>query len=192
MSIKSVQSPAFKAYVPVTYYIKDNETGEYDRVTRPEIMKKCQSFVIRNLNGTAKNMACDRFVNGYSKYDSDYRNDKRATSYYDNENARVLMVTGKDVDAVKQMAKPIGIAKGEAIDRTGKSKSFESRMATRDYFKQLKSFLRTSCRQVHNQNGENLALRVYFIPKYKRDGSISKLNYDCALFTKNADSSQRV
>lgn len=192
MSIKSVQSPAFKAYVPVTYYIKDKETGEYDRVTSPEMMKKCQSFVIRNLNGTAKNMACERFVNGYSKQDSDYRNDKRASSYYDYDRARVLMVTGKDVDAVKQMAKPIGIAKGEAVDKTGKAKSFESRLASRDYFKQLKSFLRTSCKQVHNKNGENLALRVYFDPKLKRDGTIAKLNYDCALFVKNDESSQPV
>lgn len=185
MSIKSVQSPAFKAYVPVSYYIKDNETGEYDRVTSPKIMKKCQSFVVRNLNGTAQSMACDRFVNGYSKYDADYRKDRRVTTHYDEKNARVLMVTGSDVDAVKNMAKPIGIAKGEALERTGVAKSYESKAASRDYFKQLKSFLRNSCRQVHNSKGENLALRVYFTPKFKRDGSISKLNYDCALFTKN-------
>ena len=138
MSIKSVQALAFKAYVPISYYIKDNETGEYDRVTSPKTMKKCQSFVVRNLNGTAKNMACDRFVNGYSKYDADYRNDRRVTTYYDEKNARVLMITGKDVDSVKQMAKPIGIAKGDAIEKTGYSKSYEARVAGRDYFKQLK------------------------------------------------------
>ena len=86
---------------------------------------------------------------------------------------------------MRKMREFIGIAKGEALDRTGVAKSYEARAASRDYFKQLKSFLRNSCRQVHNQKGENLALRVYFTPKHKRDGSISKLNYDCALFTKN-------
>lgn len=184
MSIKSVQSPAFKAYVPVVYYAKAQGSDTYERVTSPESMRRCQSFVVRNLNGTAKNMANDSFVKGYSKYDSDYRAVPHVTSYYDYDNARVLMITGKDTDAVTQMAKPIGVAKGDAKDRTGVARSFESQLATRDYFHQLKAFLRSSCRQVHTPDGENLALKVFFDPKYKKDGTVAKFNYAKACFTK--------
>ncbi len=184
MSVKSVQSPSFKAYVPVFFYVKDKDTDTYDRVTSPQAMRKCQSFVVRNLNGTAKNMANDSFVKGYSKYDSDYKKNSQVASYYDYDNAMVLMITGKDADSVKQMAKPIGIAKGDAKDKTGVARSFESKMATKDYFRQLKSFLRTSCKQVHTEDGENLALKVFFNPKYKKDGSVAKFNYEKACFTK--------
>ena len=184
MNVKSVQSPSFKAYIPVVYYAKVQDSEEYERITNPEYMKKCQSFVVRNLNGTAKNMANDSFVKGYSKYDSDYRAVPHVSTYYDNDNARVLMVTGRDTDAVTQMAKPIGLAKGEAKDKTGVARSFESQIATRDYFHQLKAFLSSSCKQVQTPDGDKLALKVYFDPKYKKDGTIAKFNYVKAAFAK--------
>ena len=129
-------------------------------------------------------MANDSFVKGYSKYDSDYRAVPHVATYYDNDNARVLMVTGKDTDTVTQMAKPIGVAKGEAKDKTGRARSFESQLATRDYFYQLKRFLSSSCKQVQTPEGEKLALKVYFDPKYKKDGTVAKFNYAKAAFAK--------
>lgn len=177
MKIKSVQNPSFKAYIPVTYYAKNPANDKYVRVMKPQNIKKCQSFVVRNLNGTAKNMKNDDFVDFYSSYDRDYKNQKTVRSVYDYDNSTVIMISGKDTDAVSNMAKPIGIAKGESIDRTGRSNSFETQLATRDYFNQIKSFLKYSCKQVKNDKGEKLSLRVYFDPKYKKDGTLKDFKF---------------
>lgn len=177
MNIKSVQSPSFKAYIPVTYYAKDPKSGDFLRVMKPENMRKCQSFVVRNLNGTAKKMENKKFIEFYSSFDKDYRNRSEVRSFYDSDNARVFMITGKDIDAVQQMAKPIGIAKGESMDRTGQSKSFESKYASHDYAKKVKSFLRMNCKQVQTEDGDKLSLRVYFDPKYKKDGTLKGFEF---------------
>lgn len=177
MTINCIQNPSFKAYIPVTYYAKNPVNDKYVRVIKPENVKKCQSFVVRNLNGTAKSMKNDEFVNFYSKYDRDYRNQKEVRSIYNYDSSTVIMVTGKDTEAVTNMAKPIGIAKGEAMDRTGHSGSFEAQLATRDYFSKIKSFLKYSCKQVKNDKGERLALRVYFDPKYKKDGTLKEFKF---------------
>lgn len=177
MTINSVQNPSFKAYMPITYYAKNPVNDKYVRVVKPENIKKCQSFVVRNLNGTAKNMKNDKFVDFYSHYDKDYRNQKTVRSVYDYDNATVFIITGKDTEAVSKMAKPIGIAKGESIDKTGRSSSFETHLAAKDYFKQIKSFLKYSCKQVKNDKGEKLSLRVYFDPKYKKDGTLKKFEF---------------
>ena len=177
MAINSVHNLSFKAYVPVVFYAKNPENGKYSRVMKPENVKKCQSFVVRNLNGTAKNIKNDEFVTMYSSFDKDYKSVREVRSVYDYDNARVLMVTGRDVDAVTQMAKPIGKAKSESIDRTGRSSSFETRLATNDYYRQIKSFLRKSCRAVKSESGSKLALQVYFDPKYKKDGQLKAFDY---------------
>ena len=177
MSIKSVHSPSFKAYIPVFFYAKNPENDKYSRVMKPENIKKCQSFVVRNLNSTAKNIKNDEFVKMYSQFDNDYRQVPAVRSVYDFDSARVLMVTGRDVDSVTKMAKPIGKAKSESIDRTGRSSSFETRLATSDYFRQIKSFLRNSCSPVKSQDGRNIALKVYFDPQYKKDGQLKGFKY---------------
>lgn len=177
MNVKGVQNPSFKAYVPVTYYAKNPADGKYCRVMKPENVKKCQSFVVRNLNGTAKNMKNQQFVDFYSQFDSDYRNRPEVRSVYDNDSARVFVITGNDVDAVTQFAKPIGKAKGESIDRTGHSSSFETKLATNDYFRQIKYFLRNSCRQIKDSDGNKLTLRVFFDPKYKKDGTLKGFEF---------------
>lgn len=177
MRINSVQNPSFKAYIPVTYYAKNPANDKYVRVFKPQNIKKCQSFVVRNLNGTAKNMRNDDFVDFYSQFDKDYREQKTVRSVYDNENAAVIMITGRDVNAVTNMAKPIGIAKSEAIERTGSPDSAETEFATKDYFEQIKSFLKYSCKQVKNNYGEKLSLRVYFDPKYKKDGTLKGFDF---------------
>lgn len=177
MSVMSVQSPSFKAYIPVTYYAKNPVNNKYVRVKKPENIKKCHSFVVRNLNGSAKSNKNKEFVDLYSLYDSDYREQKSVRSVYEFDNAGVLMITGSDVNAVEQMAKPIGVAKSDAIERTGKPHSFEIRLAGQDYFSNLKSFLKHSCSQVKNKDGKNLSMRVYFNPKYKKDGTIKGFDF---------------
>ena len=177
MKINSVQSPSFKAFVPITYYAKNPVDDKYVRVMKPENIKKCQSFVVRNLNGTAKSNKNDAFVDNYAYYDSDYRRLRAVRSVYDYDSAKSYIITGKDVDTVTNLAKPIGMAKSESIERTGRANSFEAKLATNDYFKKIRDFLRYTCRQVRNQEGEKLSMNVYFDPKYKRDGSLKGFDY---------------
>ena len=65
MNINSISSISFKGYVPVRYMAKNPKNDKYVPVIKNENIRKCQSFVVRNLNGTAKNMRNDDFVNFY-------------------------------------------------------------------------------------------------------------------------------
>lgn len=180
--IKGVQQVSFRGYIPVHYYAKNPENGKYVPVIKDENIKKCQSFVVRNLNGTAKNMRNDEFVNFYRSYDSDYRKNPQVHSVYDRDNPVVYMVSGDDVDVVKEFAKPIGRAKGEAIDKLGHSKSFEAKAASKDFFRNVKYFLKTKCRRLKSKDNKNLSLRVYFDPKYNRKDNLVGFDFVNARF----------
>ncbi len=185
MNINNIKTPSFKAYIPVTYYAKHPDKNEYVPIVKNENIKKCQGFVVRNLNGTAKNLKNDKFIKFYRDYDSDYRRNPKVMSVYDKDSPLVYMVTGRDVDVVKNMAKPVGIAKGQSIDRCGRSKSFESANAAKNYFSNVKSFLRSSCRRLKSNDGQNLSLRVYFDPKYGvRSQKLQGFDFVNAIFVK--------
>ncbi len=183
--INNITNPSFKAYIPVTYYAKHPSKDEYVPVIKNENIKKCHGFVVRNLNGTAKNQKNDEFIKFYRDYDSDYRRTPKVMSVYDKDSPKVYMVTGRDVDAVKNMAKPIGIARSESIDRCGRSKTFESANAAKNYFSNVKNFLRNSCRRLKNEDNEKLSLRVYFNPKYGvRNNKLQGFDFVNAVFVK--------
>lgn len=185
MSINNINNMSFKAYIPVTYYAKHPEKNEYVQIVKDENIKKCQGFVVRNLNGTAKNLKNDEFIKFYSGHDSDYRRTPKVMSVYDKDSPQVYMVTGNDVDVVKNMAKPVGIAKGQSIDRCGRSKTFESANAAKNYFSNVKSFLRNGCKRIKSNEGKNLSLRVYFDPKYGvRNKKLQGFDFVNAIFVK--------
>ena len=182
--IKSVQQVSFRGYVPVHYYAKNPENGKYVPVIKNENIRKCQSFIVRNLNGTAKNMRNDEFVHFYRGYDADYRKNPQVHSVYDKDSPVVYMVTGDDVNVVKELAKPIGIAKGEAIEKLGHSKSFEAKVASKDFFRNVKYFLNSRCRRLKSQDNKNLSLNVYFNPKYNRKNNLVGFDFVNARFVK--------
>ena len=98
------------------------------------------------------------------------------------------MVTGADVDKVKEMAKPIGKAKSEAIDMTGHASSFEVYQAGRNYFDDVKRFLSSSCRRLKTPEKEDLTLRMYFEPKYGvRSKKLQGFDFVHARFIKNTE-----
>lgn len=164
--ITRVQSPSFKAYVPVEIYARNPDNNKFVPVMKKENLKKCQGFVVRNLNHTAKNNKNDDFVEFYKKFDSDYSRTQVVHSVYPDRGPTVYMVTGSDVDKVREMAKPIGKAKGEAIDLTGKAASFEVYQAGRNYFDDVTRFLKYSCRRLKTSDKKDLTLRMYFEPRY--------------------------
>lgn len=170
MSISNVSAPSFKAYVPVTYYAKNPETGKYSRVVKEQNLKKCQRFIISNLNNTAKRFKDDLFVECYKRFDDDYTKNPTAKSFYDEDNARVFLITGNDADKIQEFAKPIGIAKGEAMDKIGHSKSYEASLASRIYFHEVQSYLKNTARQLRAQDGTKLEMRAFFNPTYTKKG----------------------
>ncbi len=177
---------SFKGYVPVKYYAKSETDGKYHRICDEANLRKCHGYLIRNLNGTLKNKN-EELIEFYKKHDSDYRNstDKKGQSVYDIKNAIVHLFTGRDYDSVKQLAKPIGIAKSEAIERTGSSKSFESGLEAENYFKNVKMYIKNFATRLHNEKGEAEELKLYFIPQYsKKEHKLKGFEFKSARFVK--------
>ena len=112
----------------------------------------------------------DIFVDCYKQFDKDYVKNSKAKSFYDEDNARVFLITGDDADKVQSFAKPIGIARGEAMDKIGHSKSYEASLASRIYFHEVKSYLKNTARQIRAQDGTRLEMRAFFNPTYNTKG----------------------
>lgn len=173
---------SFKGYIPVKYYAKNPATNEYVPVTKKENIRKCHGYIVRNLNGTIKNNKNKEFVDEFKSLDVDYRNIPLVTSVYDNKSPVVYLMTGKDVDAVKTLAKPVGIAKREAYERTGKAKSFEAASEANNYFRKIKSYINNYCRRIKDKNGKPLTLNVFFNPEYTRTNTLKGFKYESSQF----------
>ena len=185
MIINSTNSASFKGYVPVRYMAKNPKNDKYVPVIKNENIRKCQGFVVRNLNGTAKKMKDEGFVNFYRAYDSDYRKNPVVHSVYDDSSPVVYMVTGDDTQVIRELAKPVGKAKAEAIDTIGSSKTFESQSASRTFFRKVKSFLNNGCKRLKSNSGKNLSLIVYFNPKYSRNDKLKGFEFVEANFVED-------
>ncbi len=183
MFINSLSNLSFKGYIPIKFFAKNIETGNYNRIIDKENIRKCQSFVVRNLNGTAKNLKNEKFVEFYKSYDKDYAAMPRVHSVYDNKKPVVYMVTGKDVDIIDKFAKPVGKAKRKSMETIGHVNSFESCYAARSYFSNVNLFLKNNCKRIKNKDGQNLSLIMYFNPIYtKRDKKLTGFEYKNAQF----------
>ncbi|MCD7780265.1 MAG: hypothetical protein LUH05_06290 [Candidatus Gastranaerophilales bacterium] len=176
---------SFKSYVPVKYYAKNPDNDRYSRVIDESNLKKCHGIIVRNLNRTLKNNKREDFVDYYEQYDFDYKCNPKVCSIYDKDTPDIFLVTGKDVDTVKEMAKPVGRAKGDAMDRLGHSKSFESSYAARNYFSNVKSFLKNRCRRLKDNDGVNLSLQVFVNPQYKKNNELKGFELEGARFIKD-------
>ena len=57
---------SFKGCIPVEFYAKNPKTNKYIPIVKDENIKKCQRFVVRNLNRTLKKSSQnDVFINAY-------------------------------------------------------------------------------------------------------------------------------
>lgn len=176
----------FTGYVPVYHYAKNPANGKYTPVLKKPNIKKCQSFVVRNLNGSAKNMKNDAFVKFYEKYDDDYRNCRKVKSIYDNDSPTVYLLTGRDAENADLMAKPIGRAKGKAKAETGKSDSVESKNACNRYYDDIKDYIKNSCKRLKNAKGQDLSLHLFYEPKYNKKQEIKGFKFVNAGFKAEA------
>ena len=172
----------FKGYIPVRYYAKEQGEETAYRITSRENVKKCQSYVVRNLNRTLKEQN-EGFVDLYKAMDKDYQKHPAFRSYYVKNGRDIFLVTGYDADRIVEMAKPIGIAKGDAKSKTGKARSYESRNASRNFFFNVENYLKNQCKRVEGKNGEKLVLNVLFEPTYNKKNEFKKFKYLAANFT---------
>ena len=187
MKIANIKNTNFKGYIPVRFYAKDPETNKVMAIASKEYIKKCQSFVVRNLNGTAKNAKSDEFVNYYSQIDEDYRKFPHVRSIYERNNPVVYMVTGEDINIVNKMAMPIGKAKGQSLDAFGHTHSFEVNMEARVFFTNAKAFLKNNCSRLKDSSdNKNLILNVLFKPKFNKKKEVKGFEFIEAKFTKEA------
>ena len=171
MNLSPVSNLNFKGYIPVRYYAVNKDGKTTSRILSKENLKKCNGRVVRNLNGTIKNKNED-LINSFKSLDKDYKKDPYVASIYDYNNSTVYLATGCDARRIDEMAKPIGIAKGEAKRKTGKAKSYESSYAANEYFKNVKEYITKRCKRLKSANGENLSLKILFTPKYTREGKL--------------------
>lgn len=184
MSINSVSAVSFKASIPVKYFAKNPKNDKYVPVLKNENIRKCHGFVVRNLNRTAKNNVDKDFVNFYKNFDRDYRNVPFVHSVYKQIGPVVYLITGSDVDTVKNLAKPVGIAKSEAINVLGDSRSFDSVLAARTYESKVQNCIDNYFRPVKSKDNNNpLELQVYFNPEFrKKSGELKGFNFVGAQF----------
>ncbi|MBQ9245744.1 hypothetical protein IJ182_05705 [bacterium] len=183
--INAVSNVSFKSYIPVSYYAKHPKNGKFVPVLKKENQRKCHSFIVRNLNGTAKTSVNNDFVKFYSQYDEDYREYPQVQSVYDKNSPKIFMVTGKDADTVKELAKPVGIAKSESIAETGKSQSYKSKNAADRFFNDVKYLINNKFKRVKSPDGHNLSMRVFFEPKYNTKGKLVTFNFKDAMLIKD-------
>ena len=183
--MESVSNCSFKGYIPVQYYAKHPTKDKFVPIIKRENIKKCNGFVVRNLNRTAKSNRNPSFVNQYKSQDRDYRSLPVVKSIYDDETPTVFLVTGKDVDEINKLAKPVGIAKREAMGAIGNSHSFESKKAAKDYFKNAKNFIFKHCNRIKNNEGKALTMQVYFNPVYNKKQELKGFDYIKTSFVEN-------
>ncbi len=172
----------FNGYIPVRYYSREKGEETAFRITSRENIKKCQGYVVRNLNGTLKEQN-KSFVDFYRAYDKDYGSYPTVRSHYGKNGCDVFLVTGYDADRIGEMAKPIGIAKGDAKAKTGHARSYESRNASRNFFSNVDSYLKNQCQRVRSKKGEKLVLNVLFEPVYNKKNEFKKFKFLNAKFT---------
>lgn len=182
MNLSPCSNINFNGYIPVRYYAKEQGEETVYRITSRENVKKCQSYVVRNLNRTLKEHN-EGLVNLYREMDKDYQKRPVVRSYYGKNGCDVFLVTGYDADRIDEMAKPIGIAKGDAKSKTGKARSYESRNASRNFFFNVENYLKNQCKRIEGKNGEKLVLNVLFEPTYNKKNEFKKFKYLAANFT---------
>ena len=187
---------SFRGQIPVDFYARHPQTGYFVPIVKPEHVKKCQSFVVRNLNGTAKKMRNADFVNIYKKADKDYAYASVIRTYYDREvdipkkmnepvPHYVYLVTGKDAEIYDNLGKELGIAKRDYFERTGQKYGYDVQRAKTVYQHSLKDLVFNKCKKVKTEKGKEAALQIFFEPHYNKKGELDRFDYAGAFISED-------
>ncbi len=169
-------SPNFGASIPVYYYAKD-KAGKVWRVMKPENIKKCNSYIIRNLTGSLKNKN-ESLINLFKRFDSEYKLSGKVRSVYDNAQAIVYLVTGKkDCNAIKELGQKLGEVKSESLSRTKTTKTFEVMEAAKQFFRKSLNYVKRPDIKKKTNDGNPLSMHITFDAEYKRNGDVKGFKF---------------
>ena len=157
----------FKSYTQVRLFIKPPQGNTYYPVASPYRFSSCTKQLTQYLNQTSKNIN-QKFVDYYSSYDKDYVENPHVHKVTDKDTPYVYFVSGKDVEPVVKYGQSVGLAKSKSKKLFGHSKSYDSRLASNDYFSKVKNFLKNNCSSVKDIDGSPVFLSAYFESRFDK------------------------
>ncbi len=170
-------SPNFGASFPVYYYAKD-KAGKVWRIMKPENIKKCNSYIIRNLTGSIKSKN-ENLIEKFKRFDNEYKLTGKIRSVYDNAQSIVYLVTGKkDCGAIKEMGQKLGEIKSESLNRTQTTKTFEVVEAAKQFFKKALAYVKRHDIKKKNKDGTGLSAHITFDALYKKNGEVKGFQFN--------------
>ena len=185
---------SFKGCIPVEFYVKHPITKKYIPMTKDKNIKKCQNFVVRNLNKTlSEKNQNDIFINAYKAIDPDYAKTPIVRSYFDKYEPRpktahepaprcVWLFTGKDVDSINKIGKELGKEKSDFFEATGKKEGAEINQAKRRFRAGINDLIHKICPRVNDGKGNPYVMRILFTPEYDKKGMLKKFNFQDVFF----------
>lgn len=172
----SYRNPSFGASFPIYYYAKD-KAGKVYRVMKPENIKKCNSYIIRNLTGSIKEQN-NKIIEIFRNFDCEYKISGAVRSVYDKAQSLVYLVTGKkDCEAIKRMGQVLGAIKKESKIRTKTTKTFEVVEAAKNFFRKSISYVRRPDIRKKTKDGKNMVVHAVFDAEYKKNGEVKGFKF---------------
>lgn len=187
----NINSPvSFKSIVPVKYFAKNPKNGQYVPVLKDENIRKCQGYIVRNLNKSESENKNENFVSLYSFTDREYSKIPYVRSVYSykykngqkNKTPDVYLLTGRDAIEADKMARPIGVAKSDSKEKYNTTDTRTVKETANTYFYNLDNYIRTQANPLKNERKEALELHVYFEPQYTKDNKLKKFEYSFSAF----------
>lgn len=183
-----MESVSFNGYIPVTYYARNPKTNQYVPVLKHENIRKCNSYVVRNLNKTAKKNLNNDFIELYKSIDKDYAKTPMVHSIYDLKQPVVYLVTGSDTDQINSMGKDLRLKKQDIFENTGNNDTPATQKVNKEFFEKTRNFLKNVCKRIKNNKGEKLTMCVFFEPKYtKKERKLIGFDYQNTAFFTNLE-----
>lgn len=193
-----MQNISFKGCIPVEFYAKHPKTQKYVPIVQPQNVKKCQHFVVRNLNKTITGQnKSDVFTRVYEQVDSDYAKNPIVRSIYDKnapipktaQEAKpyVFLFTGDDTDKVKELGKQLGKDKIAIAESTEDKEKEALSQARKKYKTGIKDLINRICPRVKDEQKRDLVMRVFFEPEYNKKGDLSRFVFQDVMFYPQED-----
>ena len=183
MQINSLSQTNFKGCIPVRSYMFNPKTRRISPVMERKQVRQCQNIIVSNLNGTKKGETAEDFVDFYKKTDRDYFSCPYVKSFYVRKSPDIYLITGRDSVLADNMAKPLGIAKADSIERYGNTSSLKVKEESKALYRNMEQLVYDNSKRIKTADGRNLNLNVYFEPKYKKTGEIKAFKYIGANFS---------
>ena len=189
-----MQNISFTGCIPVVFYAKHPITNKYVPIVKDENIKKCQNFVVRNLNDTVKGQnRSDVFIDAYKRVDPDYEKTPVVRAYFDKFSPRpktahesaprcVYLFSGKDVDSLNKLGKELGKTKSDVFEATGQKDNSEVRQAKRRYRAGVLDLVKRICPRVNDGKGNPYVMRVLFTPEYNKKGDLKRFAFQDVFF----------